>query len=596
MENQTVHQKIANLRALMLQKQIDVLIVPSADPHLSEYLPKYWQNRAWISGFTGSAGTLVITLEQAILWTDSRYWEQAAQQLSGSSIQIGKMTEYTDILYWIVNNTKKGNVIVVPNQMISYAQYHENHRYFSSNNFIFKGIDDFFNEIWLDRSSLPNGQIYCQDSQYVFLSTKEKISQIRNQMIHHQVDVHFISSLDDIAWITNLRGNDIECNPLFLAHMLITLDKVVLFVNQNKLNDELISLLNQEQIEIMDYDAVSDCIVEIKGRLWVDNHKIAVSTLIGLPESVELYCAPNPSTILKAKKTTQEIECIKQAMVKDGVALCQFFADFENRLARHESIDECDIDGMLIHYRSQQKDYISPSFDTIAGFNANGAMPHYRARPKHSAKIEGDGLLLIDSGAHYHDGTTDITRVIPIGKPNDLQKKDFTLVLKSHIALAKAVFPENLPAPMIDAICRQPMWQHQCDYGHGTGHGVGYCLNVHEGPQSISYRGRVNQYNILQEGMLTSNEPALYRKGQWGIRIENLVINQKVPQPSEFGSFLYFETVTLCPIDTRLIDKSMLNDEEILWLNHYHQQVRDKLSPFLGDEAKVWLLARTQAI
>lgn len=590
------HGKLFAIRSLMNKQNISVLIIPTADPHLSEYLPKYWQTRAWVSGFTGSAGTLIVTESQAILWTDSRYWEQAEQQLLDSSIQLGRINGSMDIKNWIIHHTDVSSRVVVPSQMISVAQFDEYKHYFSEHKLNFEAIDDFFDEIWLDRGSLPDGQIYRQNSQYVFLSIEEKISSVRRQLLENHVDVHLISSLDDIAWITNLRGNDIEFNPVFLSHMVITPHECILFVDKSKLTHEIVSLLNHNGITIADYHAILDFMQKITGKLWIDNNKIAVSTLVNLSKTVELYCAPNPSTILKAQKSLDEINCIKNAMIKDGVALCQFFADFEMRLAAHESISEYDIDAMLIHYRSQQKDYISPSFDTIAGFNANGAMPHYRAEQHRCAKIEGNGLLLIDSGAQYHDGTTDITRVVPIGQPTDLQKKDFTLVLKSHIALATAVFPENLPAPMIDAICRKPMWQQQCDYGHGTGHGVGYCLNVHEAPQSISYRGRVTEYNILQEGMITSNEPALYRTGQWGIRIENLVVNRKMPQPSEFGTFLYFETVTLCPIDTRLVDKSMLNDEEISWLNQYHQLVREKLSPFLLDNAKTWLLERTEPI
>lgn len=589
-------KKLMAIHAVMKREGISTLIIPTADPHLSEYLPKYWQVRAWISGFTGSAGTLIITETETILWTDSRYWEQAEHQLTNSSIQVGRMIDTMDVRNWIVNHTDIGHKVAIPSQMISVAQYHEYKNYFSQNKLNFSIIDDFFNEIWLDRSVLPKGHIFFQNSKYIFLSTKEKIMNIRKKMLEKKVDTHLISSLDDIAWITNLRGNDIEFNPVFLSHMVITHDEAVLFIDKDKLDSEVILLLNEEGISVLDYNTISDYILNIRGKLLIDDYNIAMNTLANLSSSVDLCCMPNPSRLLKAKKTSNEIDCIKNAMIKDGVALCQFFSDLETRLANHEIICEYDIDAMLTYYRSQQDDYISPSFGTIAGFNANGAMPHYAAELDSCAKINGNGLLLIDSGAQYHDGTTDITRVLPIGQPTALQQQDFTLVLKAHIALATTVFPENVPAPIIDAICRRPMWQQQYDYGHGTGHGVGYCLNVHEAPQSISYRGRVNEYNILQEGMLTSNEPALYRTGQWGIRIENLVVNRKMPHSSEFGSFLYFETITLCPIDTRLINKSMLNDEEISWLNQYHQLVREKLEPLLSGNAKIWLLERTEAI
>ncbi|QMT32419.1 aminopeptidase P family protein [Alysiella filiformis] len=598
MKFQTVNEKISHLQSIMQKNQVDILIVPTADPHLSEYLPEYWQVRSWLSGFTGSAGTLLIHKEKAILWADSRYWEQARQQLSGSIIELGKMLQANDVLDWIIQNTEKNQVVAVADDMIALSQYQHYQNVLSRHDIVFNAISDLVDEMWHDRPALPMAPIYPHLAQFVFESSLDKINRIREKMKAVNADYHLVSSLDDVAWISNLRGSDVSSNPVFLAHLLIGLDSCIIFLHKNKLNDESIELLKQAHIQIRDYADLDDELAQLTGVLWVDSGKMAVRTLAKLPENVILYEASNPSSLFKSQKNPQEIQCIRNAMVKDGVALCGFFADLEQRFANQQRVSENDIDGMLIHYRSLQAHYVSPSFDTIAAFNGNGAMPHYRAPEQGSSWIEGDGLLLIDSGAQYQDGTTDITRVMPVGNVNIQQKQDFTVVLKAHIALATTVFPENMPAPMIDAIARKPMWLRQCEYGHGTGHGVGYFMNVHEGPQRIAYQSAVNADNVLKLGMITSNEPGLYRQGRWGIRIENLVVNQKVESPleTEFGSFLYFETLTLCPIDTRLIDVALLNDEEISWVNQYHQMVRDKLSPLVEGDALAWLLARTEAI
>ena len=411
-------------------------------------------------------------------------------------------------------------------------------------------------------------------------------------------DWHLISSLDDIAWLTNLRGNDVSYNPVFLSYLLINHDKATLFVDNAKLSNTERTLLTHAGIEIAEYTDIVNAIADVSGSLLFDPNKTAVATLQKLSPNVKWIEHINPSTFFKSQKTTKEIAHIREAMVQDGIALCGFFAELEQKLANDEAVNELDISDMLIAHRSQREHYVSPSFNTIAGFNANGALPHYSATAESYSEIKGQGLLLIDSGGQYDTGTTDITRVIAIGMPTPEQKRDFTLVLKAHIALAQAIFPENLPAPMLDAICRTPMWQAQCDYGHGTGHGVGYFLNVHEGPQVISYHTNPQPHHAMKAGMFTSNEPGLYRPNKWGIRIENLVINQKVEQvqETEFGNYLYFETVTLCPIDTRLVEKSLLNDNEIAWLNAYHEKVRLALQDHVNGIAHTWLIQATKAI
>lgn len=407
-----------------------------------------------------------------------------------------------------------------------------------------------------------------------------------------------VSSLDDIAWITNLRGSDVPFNPVFLSFLLIGADTATLFVSSGALKADVRKILAEAGIETAGYGEAAAALAQINGSLLADPAKTAVGTLVQLPANVRLVESPNPSALFKPVKSEADLAHIRETMRQDGTALCGFFAELEAKLAQGETVTELDIDTMLLAHRRQRPHFISHSFNTIAGYNANGALPHYSATPEAHSVIEGSGLLLIDSGGQYLGGTTDIARVMPVGTPNAAQKRDFTLVLKAHIALAQAVFPENIPAPMIDAICRAPMWRAQCDYGHGTGHGVGYFLNVHEGPQVISCHAAANPNHAMKAGMLSSNEPGLYRPQQWGIRIENLVVNRPVGKPAEtaFGRFLCFETITLCPIDTRLVDTAMLTAEEAAWLNGYHAEVREKLLPLVSGAAKIWLTARTQAV
>lgn len=586
---------LQKLQQLLTQGHYDACIIPTADPHLSEYLPEHWAVRSWLSGFTGSAGTLVVSVNDAALWTDSRYWEQASAQLSGSQIALKKQGIDEEITEWLQQNLPQNAKIAIAPDMISRSGLQ--HFQAACKDFSWHFVD-LSNEIWTTRPALPTEKIYAHHADFIGMSAQNKIAQIRQSMQTQHADHHLISSLDDIAWLTNLRGNDVPYNPVFLAYILISPDATRLFVDKQKLDDATCQLLNAAQIECLDYHTIVDYVATLSGSLLIDPNKTAVSTLAKSSGSLKIIENINPTTLAKSQKNHIEIKHIRETMRYDGVALCGFFAELESRLALGEIITEYDIDGMLLHHRSLQPHFVSPSFDTIAAYNAHAAMPHYSAPQSGSSTLTGDGVLLIDSGGQYHGGTTDITRVIPIGTPSVEQKKDFTLVLKAHIALAQAVFPENTPAAVLDGICRAPLWRAQCEFGHGTGHGVGYFLNVHEGPQSISYRAKVTPHTAMKVGMLTSNEPGLYRPNRWGIRIENLVINQTVMQPkeTEFGHFLCLETVTLCPIDTRLILVDLLEAHERTWLNAYHTQVRTALLPLVANEARDWLLARTEHI
>lgn len=601
MSKSVIKERISALRDVLKTNDISAIIVPSADPHLSEYLPEYWQARQWLSGFTGSVGTLVVTADFAGLWADSRYWVHAAEQLEGTGIELQKLAPgKPNHIDWLSEQLSEGDSVVVDGNVLSIAEQDRLLNAFDENDITLITDRDLLSDIWEDRPALPTAELYEHDAQFVAQSAAAKLTAVREGMSEAGASHHLISSLDDIAWLTNLRGADVDYNPVFLAHMLIDSDKATLFVDNNKVSREIEQGLKDSGITLAEYDEIQEALSKLTpdDLLLLDPSKVAIGTLSKMADDVGFIEQMAPSTLLKSVKSDADIEHVREAMRQDGAALCEFFVTFENRLADGERLSELDVDSMLIEVRSKQPHYVSPSFPTIAGFNENGALPHYRATEEKFSYLDGDGLLLIDSGAQYQNGTTDITRVVGIGQVSDEHKRDFTTVLKAHIALARAHFPDGIASPLIDAICRAPLWQAQMDYGHGTGHGVGYFLNVHEGPQVIAYSATTPKERAMKAGMISSNEPGLYREGRWGVRIENLVVNQPLSNPveTEFGDFLHFETVTYCPIDTRLIDKSLLNQVEIDWLNDYHSKVYEELNSRVKGAALEWLTERTQAI
>ncbi|WAI86792.1 putative dipeptidase PepE [Psychrobacter sp. SC65A.3] len=605
MNKQAIHDRIESLRQTLAAQDLTAIIVPSADPHLSEYLPEYWQARLWLSGFTGSVGTLVVTADFAGLWTDSRYWVHAAEQLDGTGITLEKLAPgQPNHIDWLAAHLAEGDSVAVDGNVLSIAEQDRLLDAFEANDITLITERDLLTEVWTDRPALPAASLYVHDAQFLAQSAIDKLAAVRAGMAEAGATHHLLSSLDDIAWLTNLRGADVDYNPVFLAHMLIGENNATLFIDNNKVSSEIAQSLKDSGIAIADYEAVQDALGTLTANdlLLLDPSKVAVGTLSKMADGVGFIEQMAPSTLLKSVKSDADIDHVREAMRQDGAALCEFFATFEQRLADGERLSELDVDSMLIEVRSQQPHYVSPSFPTIAGFNENGALPHYRATPEKFSYLEVNegegGLLLIDSGAQYQNGTTDITRVVGIGQVSTEHKRDFTTVLKAHIALAKAHFPDGIASPLIDAICRAPLWQAQMDYGHGTGHGVGYFLNVHEGPQVIAYSASIPKERAMKEGMISSNEPGLYREGKWGIRIENLMVNKRIAQPveTEFGNFLNFETVTYCPIDTRLIEPSLLSQVEVDWLNDYHRQVYAELKNRVDGAALDWLTERTQAI
>ncbi len=528
-------QRVLELRRLMKENNIDAYLILSADPHLSEYLPEYYKNRVFISGFKGSVGTVLITQEEGFLWVDGRYWLQAQKELEGSGILLQKQDAKNTFTKWLEKNLSEDQILGIDFALLPLSLQKDLKINCKAN---LKHID-LISLLWKDRPTLPQEKIYEHELEYCSYSRKEKLALVRQKMKNLNVTSHLISSLDDIAWLTNLRGNDVNYNPVFLSHLLILEDKALLFVDQKKVNSELEKKLNLDGFWLKNYDEI---IMELE--------KLANTNLLIEP----------------SKMTALLINSLDKAS----------------------------------EFRAQSKYYISDSFATIAGFNENAAYPHYKATKESFAYLKKDGLLLIDSGGQYKNGTTDITRVVPIGKANAEQIHDYTLVLKAHIAISSAIFPKDIAMPLLDAITRAPLWKEQIDYIHGTGHGVGYFLNVHEGPQVLSYLSPVLEKTKAKEGMLTSIEPGIYKVGKWGIRLENLVIHTKVENPKnkDFGEFLYFKPVTLCPFEISCINTKMLDEKEKEWLNNYHKEVFEKLSPKLGDypKALVWLEKRTKAI
>lgn len=592
-----IRTRVAHMRQVMRNEGVDALLVPSADPHLSEYLPGYWQGRKWLSGFQGSVGTLVLTGDFAGLWADSRYWEQATQELAGTGIELVKQQPgRPGPLDWLAENTPANGVVAVDGEVMALASTRQLAERLQARQVSLLLDKDLLAQVWPDRPALPTNPVYAHLPPHATLGRREKLTALRQAMAERGADWHFLATLDDIAWLFNLRGSDVSYNPVFVSFALVSQDEAILFVAESKVDAALRQSLAEEGIELRDYREVVAGLAGISSgsRLLVDPAKVTSGLLASLAQDVRLVEGINPTTLAKSRKSGADLAHIRRTMEQDGAALCEFFAWFEATQGR-EVVTEVDVDVQLTAARARRPDFVCLSFATIAAFNANGAMPHYHATPESFARIEGDGLLLIDSGGQYLGGTTDITRMVPIGTPSDEQKQDCTRVLKGMIALSRAKFPRGISSPLLDAIARAPLWAEHVDYGHGTGHGVGYFMNVHEGPQTIAYQAAVTPHTSMQAGMITSIEPGTYRPGQWGVRIENLVFSRDSGK-SAFGDFLEFETLTLCPIDTRCLSLDLLGSEDTAWLDAYHGEVRRRLEPLLEGAALEWLQERTKAV
>ncbi|QQS97209.1 aminopeptidase P family protein [Sphingobacterium spiritivorum] len=587
-------EKLAAIRGLMKEQGIDGYIIPSSDPHISEYLPERYKCIAWASGFTGSAGTLAITQDFAGLWTDSRYFVQADEQLAGTGFELVKLkvqgsAEYAD---WMAEKLPSAATVAFDGNLASLQVAQAVQQTLEPLGIRVNGQADLLSPLWTDRPSLPLAPAYLLEEEITGQSTASKLEAVRKALKKNRAEYHLVSSLDDLAWLFNIRGQDVPCNPVVLGFALISSSKATLFIEPSKLNEAAVSSLAQSGVEVRSYEEIFSAIDSLTDTtILIDPKRTCFAVYDRIPDTVKIIEKLNPSTALKAIKNNTEIAHTRQTMINDGVAMTKFFKWVEENIASG-MLTELSIADKLRGFREAQEGFVDVSFNTIAGYLEHGALPHYSATEKSSSTLEAKGLLLVDSGGQYKTGTTDITRVISLGQITQEEKEDYTIVLKGTIEGSQAIFPVGTRGYQIDAITRRPIWQTLRNYGHGTGHGVGFFLNVHEGPQTF------NPSNIdvpVDPGTITSIEPGLYRVGKHGIRIENLVLTKSL-ESSEFGDFLNFETLTICYIATDLIEKSLLDQSHIDWLNQYNQWVYAQVSPRLAEEEKVWLAEKCKTI
>ncbi len=590
--------RIGAVRAIMESNKVDAYIIPTADPHQSEYVPDHWSHRNWISGFTGSAGTVIITASHAGLWTDSRYFLQANQQLKGSRIALHKLKVQTQAEYldWICSQLKPGQVVGCDFWCFSYSQIQMFDKILTAKGLILKDTGDLVGQIWGDRPGFNDEVIYEHAPKLAGSTREEKLKKLKTELKNAGAEYMLLSALDEIAYLLNLRGKDVHCNPVFVAYLLVGQTRSILFVPQGKLPDELLEKLAKAQVYVASYEDIQSTLRQLGtgSKLMVDPATINAKLALQLQAS-QMIQQPSPVMKMKAIKGKVEAAHIRAAMEKDGVALTKAFMWLELLLKKGKTCTERDFAMQIAFCRAQQKGYVGESFDAIIGYNANGAIIHYKPDEKKSARIRPKGILLVDSGGQYKDGTTDITRTIALAKPTVEMKQYYTAVLMGHIALADAVFPEGTKGIQLDVLARQYLWKLSENYAHGTGHGVGFFMNVHEPPQGFVSVWNQRGQTEMVEGMLTSNEPGYYKEAAFGIRIENLVLN-RVHSKSPSGKFLNFETVTLFPIDTSLIYMPMMNKQSVQWLNTYHKEVYKRLAPYLKAVEKRWLKEKCKAI
>lgn len=589
----SIKDRLAKFRAYMQESGLSAFIIPSTDPHMSEYVASRWKSREYISGFDGSAGLVVVTADKAGLWTDSRYFLQAGNQLEGSGIDLFKdgLPETPDFLDWILGELNAGECVGLDGTLFPVNKFVAIQNKLGCGKIVLKSVSDPFDALWSGRPGIPSSPVTVYPIEFAGETLQSKIARIRDFIRDSKADYLFVSMLDEIAWTLNLRGNDIDFNPVFVSYLLVGLNEVVLFVDDAKLTAEVRRYLDENSVRTVSYGKVGEFLKDMSGHtVLMDKNKNSIA--------VENYCSNmtvvdsvSPVQYMKAVRNDVELKGLCNAMLKDGVALVRFQMWLES-IAGSNQETEYTVGEKLHGFRSEQKDFVSDSFGAIVGYADNAAIVHYEAEKSTAALIKAENMVLIDSGGQYLDGTTDITRTIPLGRMSEESRRDYTLVLKGHIQLAMAHFPEGTRGTQLDVLARIAMWKDNANYLHGTGHGVGHFLNVHEGPQAI----RMNDVPVaLLKGMVTSNEPGLYKSGKHGIRIENLVLVEDAGA-GEFGNFLKFETLTLCPIATEPVVIELMTGEEIDWLNNYHSMVYEKLSPYLNENEKVWLREKTKKI
>ena len=593
-DNQTIAARLAALRDEMRREHLSAFIFPSSDPHNSEYVPPRWEGRKWISGFDGSAGTAVVTLHSAALWTDSRYFLAAEEQLAGTEFQLmrERMEGTPGIAEWIAAELSDADSteIGVDGMCMTYADVSDLKTELKHNGGITVRTNlDILDRVWTDRPSVPLNPVRIQPLEYAGESCRDKLGRIRSSLLRRGACGMLMTQLDDIAWTLNFRGTDVHCTPVFVAWLIVAEEVAVLYIKDEKLSPEVIDYLHAEGVAVDDYDNIIDALNSYDGYTLLIDPATTNYTLSQLRGNFNLVSAPSPVPEMKAVKNEVECNGFRNAMLRDGVAMVKFLKWLEEAVPRGGET-ELSVSAKLRQLRAEQPLFMDESFDTIAGYEEHGAIVHYEPSPESDVALHPEGFLLLDSGAQYLDGTTDITRTIQLGAVTDLHRRVYTLVLKGHLSLQNLCFPRGAAGTQLDAVARVAMWRDGMNFMHGTGHGVGSYLSVHEGPHQIRQEYRPAP---MLEGMTVTDEPGLYLAGKFGVRIENTLLT--VPYlTTEFGSFLRFEPLTLCPIDTRPIVVDMLSAEELAVLNAYHQMVYERLSPMLDAEHRAWLAAKTR--
>ena len=592
-----IPERIAALREAMKQHKIDAYIIPTSDPHMSEYPADCWKYREWISGFTGSAGTVIITADKAGLWTDSRYFLQASTQLEGTGIELFKMMlpETPTIPEFLTHELKEGQTVGLNGETYSLADARSLEKALAEKEIKLNTNASLIDPIWKERPAIPEAPMFEMPVELSGKSTEDKLIDI-NKMLHKAgADCTILSALDEVAWTFNIRGTDVAYNPVVISYAFVSEKESVLFVNPKKIPAEIAEHLKKEGVTLADYGMLATFLSRLpeRTRVFIDSKRTNVAIYNALPKSSILIEGISPANHLKSIKNETEIKGFRNAVLKDGIAMTKFYFWLEKMLKAGEKVTELSAAAKLTALRSEQPQYVMDSFASISSYGPHGAVVHYSPTPETDTELKTDSLYLLDSGAQYLDGTTDITRTIALcDEPSEQMKKDFTRALKGTIGIAKCKFPAGIRGCLIDAFARKALWDAGINYLHGTCHGIGHCLNVHEGPQSI--RMEENPV-ILEPGMVMSDEPAIYRPGEYGIRTENMILIREDSE-TEFGKFLGFETLTLCYIDTKLVIPSMLSVREHAWLNKYHQMVYDLVSPHLNEEEKAWLKEKTAEI
>lgn len=594
----TIEMRLQALRLLMKQRELAAYIIPTDDFHNSEYVGDYFKAREYMSGFTGSAGTLVVMEDEAALWTDGRYFIQAQEQLRGTSILLMKagqpgvptIAEYLQEKLW--ESAKAGfDGRTVTEQFVKGIAEKTD-----TKGITFYGEEDLVGMLWKERPKLSAEPVWELDVRYAGVSREEKLEAVREKMRQKETDVLLVTALDEIAWLLNLRGNDVRNTPVFLSYMLIGQEKAVLCAREQSFSEEIRKKLRTAEVELASYDAIGEllCRLQPGQHIWVDSKQISYRLLHSIPEYVAIVDETGPVTGMKAVKNQAETEHIRAAHVKDGVAVTRFMRWLKEHVGTEE-ITEMKAATKLESFRKQMDGYLMPGFDPILAYGAHAAIVHYEPTPQTDIPLQPKGLCLADTGGHYREGTTDITRTIALGEVTAEERRACTIVLRGHLNLAAAVFPYGVCGQNLDVLAREPLWENGLDYNHGTGHGVGYLLNVHEGPQNFRWRIREGEYVPLEEGMVISNEPGFYLEGRFGIRHENLMLCRK-GEKNEYGQFMYLEPLTMVPFDRDAIDPQLLTDRELALLNAYHKKVYDTISPYLEEEDLAWLTRATGEI